>query len=276
MIDSSTLNAHPATNSPENSHGPSRPRLYMRRDPDARMAGSIPVWENPKQSAQQSTDQPADFKTTMNYADMEPAAGNEMPEAEDDSFGFGDLIDIVNPLHHIPLVSTIYEGITGDTIRPSGQIIGGAIYGGFVGAAAGIANVILEEETGKDMSGNVVALVTQGQLPQMKRETLSPEEHLNQAARMAFNDIEAEALPPMAMGMRPVRTQEPSPVVEYERYTRDEDRMAGTRMRARQHADSSPLPRTALADPVSINLAAIRSDDIAAVTQVKLSPLPDE
>jgi len=156
MIDSSTLNAHPATNSPENSHGPSRPRLYMRRDPDDRMAGSIPVWENPRQSV----DRPADFKTAMNYADMEPAAGNEMSEAEDESFGFGDLIDIVNPLHHIPLVSTIYESITGDTIRPSGQIIGGAIYGGFAGAAAGIANVILEEETGKDMSGNVVALVT--------------------------------------------------------------------------------------------------------------------
>jgi len=114
------------------------------------------------------------------------------------------------------------------------------------------------------------------QLPQMKRETLSPEEHLNQAARMAFNDIEAETLPPMAMGMRPVRMQEPSPVLEYERYTMDDDRMAGTRMRARHHTAASPLPRTALADPVSINLAAIRSDDIAAVTQVKLSPLPDE
>lgn len=277
MIDTSALNANPAPGSAEQPSA--RPRLHMRRDPDARMAGSIPVWENSKSAVEQ----PANFKTAMNYADMEPAAGNatDISGAEEESFGFGDLIDIVNPLHHIPLVSTVYESITGDTIRPSGQIIGGAIYGGFIGAAAGVANLILEEETGKDISGNVVALVTQGELPKMRHETLSPEENLNQAARVAFNDIETEALPAMALGIAPdthlARTRESRPHIQYEYYNDDDDRMAGATMRPPSYASEktySPLPRTTLADPASINLAAIRAEEVTPVTDIKISPLP--
>lgn len=271
MIDSSILNAYPATNGTAAASS----RFHMKRDPDARMAGSVPVWENPKPPV----DSPAHFDSVMNYADVEPAAGANISDSENEAFGFGDLIDIVNPLHHIPLVSAVYEGVTGDTIKPSGRIIGGAIFGGFAGAAAGIANVIVEEETGKSMSGNVVALVTQGTLPPLKRETLSPEEHLNQAAQLAFNDIEAQPLPAMALSLQaPAQTiQETVSPYENYRFNRgDDDRMAGTMMRRKSHdRNDSPLPRAMLADPVSINLAAIRADQ-TTVTQINLSPLPRE
>src|SRR5215470_6180450 len=33
---------------------------------------------------------------------------------EKGAFGFGDLVDIVNPLQHIPVVATIYRNMTGD------------------------------------------------------------------------------------------------------------------------------------------------------------------
>lgn len=281
MIDSTTLNSYPATGSSDAASN--RPRFHMRRDPDDRTAGSIPVWENPQSTQGGNAAQSGSFENAMGYTDVEPAAGSNGVTQDSEAFGFGDLIDIVNPLHHIPLVSAVYEGITGDTIKPTGRIVGGAIFGGLAGAAAGIANVIIEEETGKDMTGNVVAFVTQGELPQAKRATMSPEQNLDQAAQLAFNDITAEPLPDMALGIQPqnARPIEPMPQTEYERYTfsaGDDDRMAGTMVRRKTASPNNnnavnPFPRTLLADPVSINLAVIRTDQLAEITQVHLSPM---
>ncbi len=75
----------------------------------------------------------------------------------EDGFGFDDLIDIINPLQHIPVVSTIYREITGDEIAPGPRMLGGGIVGGVVGFVASAANVIFEQETGKDVGGAVVA-----------------------------------------------------------------------------------------------------------------------
>ena len=63
---------------------------------------------------------------------------------------FGDIIDTINPLQHIPLVDALYRRITGDTIRPQGQILGGLLYGGLIGGAVATASVILHETTGID------------------------------------------------------------------------------------------------------------------------------
>ena len=41
-----------------------------------------------------------------------------------DGMTFLDFLDIINPLQHIPLVSTIYRKITGDTIDPASRIAG--------------------------------------------------------------------------------------------------------------------------------------------------------
>ena len=61
----------------------------------------------------------------------------------DDGFTFGDLIDIVNPLQHIPVVSNIYRSITGDTIAPAMEIAGGALFGGPLGALFSVASVVV-------------------------------------------------------------------------------------------------------------------------------------
>ena len=44
-----------------------------------------------------------------------------------DGFTFLDFLDMVNPLHHIPIVSTLYQSITGDTIDPGAKIVGGTL-----------------------------------------------------------------------------------------------------------------------------------------------------
>jgi hypothetical protein len=72
---------------------------------------------------------------------------------------FDDVIDVVNPLQHIPLINMAYRGITGDHIGAIGQIVGGALYGGPVGAVAGTINAMVQETTGKDIAGNVLGVV---------------------------------------------------------------------------------------------------------------------
>lgn len=82
----------------------------------------------------------------------------------EDGFGFDDLLDLINPLQHLPIISTIYRAITGDTIAPGPRMLGGAIFGGGpIGAIAGLAtgaiNAGLEHETGKDLGGHALAWV---------------------------------------------------------------------------------------------------------------------
>lgn len=74
-------------------------------------------------------------------------------------FSFRDLIDIVNPLQHIPVVSTIYRHITGDEISNFSRIAGGALFGGLGGIVIGGINAITNEETGKDIGQNLLAKV---------------------------------------------------------------------------------------------------------------------
>jgi len=75
----------------------------------------------------------------------------------DDGFTFGDFVDAINPLQHIPVVSTAYRSLTGDELDPGARLTGGTLYGGPIGLAASAFNVILEHNTGKDSGEHVVA-----------------------------------------------------------------------------------------------------------------------
>lgn len=141
---------------------------------DDRINGSVPVWGQPKTPQEEVLQ---DISSSQNSADpnapalsLAPLAAQDAPQA--DEFGFFDLVDMINPLQHIPVVSSIYRAVTGDEIKPVSQIVGGAAFGGVLGAASGIANAIVQEETGKDIGGNVIGMVM-GEPAQM-----SPEEPL--------------------------------------------------------------------------------------------------
>ncbi|WP_417798052.1 hypothetical protein [Terasakiella pusilla] len=75
----------------------------------------------------------------------------------DDGLSFWDFVDMINPLQHIPVVSTAYRAITGDEIDPGARMAGGTLYGGPIGLAASAFNVILEHGTGKDAGEHVIA-----------------------------------------------------------------------------------------------------------------------
>lgn len=78
----------------------------------------------------------------------------------DDGFSFGDLIDIVNPLQHIPVVSTFYRETTGDEISAAPRMMGSTLFFGPLGFASALANVVVEENTGMDIGEHMTSWVT--------------------------------------------------------------------------------------------------------------------
>lgn len=75
---------------------------------------------------------------------------------------FGDVLDVVNPLQHIPVVSNIYRQVSGDDIRGLSRVAGGALYGGPIGAASSAVNAIVEAQTGRDIGGHIFAFDGKG------------------------------------------------------------------------------------------------------------------
>lgn len=77
----------------------------------------------------------------------------------EDGMRFGDLLDTINPLQHIPGVSTVYRALTGDTISPASRIAGGGLFGGPIGFLSGLFNTVVEGATGRDVGGHMLAML---------------------------------------------------------------------------------------------------------------------
>lgn len=87
-------------------------------------------------------------------------AQNQAPAVHDSGFSFHDILNIVNPLQHIPIVSTLYRAITGDTIKPFDKIAGDTLYGGVIGFVSSMADTVFQAVTGKDFGDTVLAFFT--------------------------------------------------------------------------------------------------------------------
>lgn len=162
-----------------------------------RTSGKIPSWHKPKTNIEQieqklenAQNQQETFKSTLSY--IETSA--EEASLNSEEFGFSDLIDMVNPLHHVPIVGHLYRSFTGDEIKPIGNIIGGAVFGGPVGAASGLINTVVEAETGKDLTENALAFTTQGEMPSFKSTAQNPEKRLNNVSLNEPHDLPASLL----------------------------------------------------------------------------------
>ena len=170
-------------------------KKILRMVKNDRMAGSLPSW-GPPQTAKDNIAQ--NLGGALQTGHGGPAIENALAlqasgaatGPQDEEFGFGDLIDMVNPLHHIPLVSSVYRTVTGDEIKPIGRIIGGGVFGGPVGMANGLVNVIAEEETGSDLAGNAYNIMMRGEKPNFKSQTMQPEQRLEQAQQYAQNPVD--------------------------------------------------------------------------------------
>lgn len=111
-------------------------------------ADNMPRYQQKSVSAEESTD---------NSTGTED---KDMALFGDDGFGFDDFLDIINPLQHLPIISTLYREFTGDEISPGSRMIGGGVFGGGVGLAVSVVNTVIEVETGKDVGAHVMAMFT--------------------------------------------------------------------------------------------------------------------
>jgi hypothetical protein len=115
----------------------------------------------------------ADLERGVTFSDVVAGVTAETPDAptgailpklnpdkpfrlwEKEQFGFGDFVDIINPLQHIPIVATIYRNMSGDKIGLAPRVIGGAIWGRIGGFVSGIVNAIVDWFTGKDIGDHI-------------------------------------------------------------------------------------------------------------------------
>lgn len=251
-----------------------RPAAVLRMVPSERMGGSIPVWERPDKNAPvvRTAEEAAalapgagevaenSFSAALSYAAQESVSPGD--ESAPQEFGFGDLLDMINPLQHIPVVSHLYRSVTGDDIRPIARIVGGTVFGGPVGGAVSLANVIVEEETGRDITGNVIALAA-GEKDAPSRHTPDvPEKRLDEALRLAQQEPaagDAAALPGTALAFADLRAQTPpvkeKTVYQYQEY---DERTAGM----------ARLPRAVSLDESATTMPR------EPVTQLAFSALP--
>jgi len=82
-----------------------------------------------------------------------PASGS----SEHHGSFFSELLDIINPLQHLPVIGTIYRAITGEHVDAFAKIAGDTLYGGVWGAATSVADVAFEAVTGKSAEDTVLA-----------------------------------------------------------------------------------------------------------------------
>jgi hypothetical protein len=78
-------------------------------------------------------------------------------------FSFGDFIDIINPLQHLPVISTLYRMFTGDQIGSLPRLFGGALYGRLMGIPSlisSVVNAVVGIATGKDIGEHVFAFIS--------------------------------------------------------------------------------------------------------------------
>ncbi len=138
---------------------------------EARTAGYMPVI-----GQQKAASEAQNFAQLVNQAQKGTssrgsASANTAASASSSSghspathHGLGDflmtLFDIINPLEHLPVISTIYEHVTGHHMNPIARIAGDTLYGGPIGTAVGVANVISERKTGKDIGDNMLAMLS--------------------------------------------------------------------------------------------------------------------
>lgn len=121
----------------------------------ARTAGEMPVFQGKTADAAPNA--------AKNAAALKPAAGGAESAGTAETTSFmdviGTIIDIVNPLQHIPVVNAIYRHVTGDEIAPGAKIAGGTLYGGPIGAAVSLADVMFEHSTGQDFGETAFAML---------------------------------------------------------------------------------------------------------------------
>lgn len=128
--------------------------------------------------------------TSINIDNPTPVSSpkaKDNAEKSEEGMSFLDFLDIINPLQHIPVVSTIYRSLTGDELKNFPRVVGGALFGGPIGLVTSAISAIVKDETGKDPGEHALAWLSEDDAP---APAPAPEEN-----KLAALTPEAEAAP---------------------------------------------------------------------------------
>lgn len=70
--------------------------------------------------------------------------------------GLNQVFDTVNVLNHIPIVADLYQETMATDVAPVAEVVGSFMYGGALGLGYSVANMAVENITGKSIYGNLV------------------------------------------------------------------------------------------------------------------------
>lgn len=98
----------------------------------------------------------------MSVAPLSPVGSAKEAETEhtasasqskqDSSFSFGEFLDIINPLQHIPGINTLYRELTGDEASVRARVAGSSLYG-MIGGPLGMAGLVAGNVAEMKLSG---------------------------------------------------------------------------------------------------------------------------
>lgn len=125
------------------------------RPPPTRPAATAPTIGRPQAAMPKMTPAPP--------AQTAPAGKAGLSLWDDDGFGFGDFLDAVNPLQHIPVLGALYREFVGDDIGTIPKLVGGALFSGIPGLIGAAVDATFEAVSGKDLGTTALALVGLGQ-----------------------------------------------------------------------------------------------------------------
>jgi hypothetical protein len=109
----------------------------------SRTAGTMPVYKPSVTPASYAADGSAQPVTNMG----------------EQGLGFKDVLDVINPLQHVPIISTFYRKMTDDQISGTARIIGGTVFGGPIGGVLALADVAVKAQTGTTMGEKAFNMV---------------------------------------------------------------------------------------------------------------------
>ena len=84
--------------------------------------------------------------------DVEKGTMGGYTQAATEDLTFSDLVDLINPLQHIPGVSQVYRALTGDTIKPAVKVMGGLVFGGPAGLLLGAGGAVVDSMLGDPLA----------------------------------------------------------------------------------------------------------------------------
>jgi hypothetical protein len=145
------------------------------------------------------------------HGEVDPAGKQPSDLFGADGFGFDDLVDIINPLQHVPILSALYRWATGDKISQGASLAGDIMFGGalFAGPMAVIGpvmNAALTEATGGQNMSDRVATALLGPSPGEEVPTNLAETPPAMLAR-----DEADVSPPVMASERPTEAAASAP-----------------------------------------------------------------